>query len=129
MSAPRNTWQCQHCMCECQDVKPETCPNCGKELQPSSSKSWNDSEDSSCTTFTVVSCDAEQYTVEPPNKGHFGAAMLSFVGRLSFSEVQNVLVLLERSFEECPLQRGRPFLEESFIGGSIVMHCLESRER
>ena len=31
-----------------------------------------------------------------------------------FSEVQNALVLWERYFEECPLQRGCPFLGGSF---------------
>ena len=51
-----------------------------------------------------------------------GLAMLSFVGIevVLFLEVQNVLVLWERYFEECPLERGCPFLRGSFIRGSTV---------
>ena len=42
-------------------------------------------------------------TVEPLNKGYFGASHVVIFR----------LVLWERYFEECLLQKGRPFLEGS----------------
>ena len=57
-------------------------------------------------------------TVEPLNKGHFGASHVVLCREVVlFSEVQNVW---EWYFEECPLQRGCPFLGGSFIRGSTV---------
>ena len=59
---------------------------------------------------------------ETPNKWHFVASHVVLCREVVlFLEVQNVLVLWEWYFEECPLQRGRPFLGVSFIGGSTVV--------
>ena len=66
-----------------------------------------------------LSLQAFKYTVEPPNKGHFGISHVVLCREVVlFSEVQNVW---EWYFEECPLQRGCPFLGGSFIGGSTVV--------
>ena len=44
------------------------------------------------------------YTVEPPNKGHFGDTASVLISEVVlFSEVKNVLMLWERDPEECPL--------------------------
>ena len=44
------------------------------------------------------------YTVEPLNKGHFGAKYVVLCREVVlFSEFQNALVLWEWYFEECPL--------------------------
>ena len=43
-------------------------------------------------------------TVEPPNRGHFGASHVVLCREVvPFSEVQYVLVLWEWYFEECAL--------------------------
>ena len=61
-------------------------------------------------------------TVEPPNKGHFGTSHFVFCREVVlFSDVKNVLLQWERGIEQCPLQRGCPFLGGSFIGGSTVI--------
>ena len=55
--------------------------------------------------------------ITSPSKGHFGASHVVLCREVVlFSEVQSVLVLWERYFEECPLQRGSA--QGSFIGGS-----------
>ena len=73
------------------------------------------------TSLWKISCATWIQYVEPPNKGHFGAShVVLYREAVLFSEVQNVMVLWEWYFEECPLQRGRPFLGGSFIRGSTV---------
>ena len=53
--------------------------------------------------------------------GYFGASHVVLCREaVLFSEVQYVYMLWERYFEECPLQRSRPFLRGSSIGGFTV---------
>ena len=68
--------------------------------------------------------------MEPLNKGHFRASHVVLCrGVVLFLEVQNALVPWERYLEECPLQRGRPFLKGRFhciSGGTVVIKSLVS---
>ena len=85
-------------------------------------KRWNGNKVTKTATEVAKTTSYIANTVEPLNKGHFGASHIVLCREVVlFSEVHNMLVLWEWYFEECTLQRGRPFLGGSFIGGSTVL--------
>ena len=71
---------------------------------------------------SVCACMHKDYiymiTVEPPNKGHFGASHVVLCREAVL--FRNVLVLWGRYSEECPLQKDHPSLGGSFIRGSTA---------
>ena len=73
------------------------------------SRNWS----APCANFSSI----YEFTVAPPNKGHFGAGHAILCREVvHFSEVQ----MYGNGTLKCPLQRGRPLPGGSFIGGSSV---------